>query len=217
MAESEADTIELPPVPEFGHGRPRWAVQRIHPRRLARGHLKQWARLRVWAVAAGHPTRGKTATARTAGLAFTALMAWRLAHQEPRLLAAAAGAYAVIAWRAGRPVPPTPPTEEELRRRVVLGVQQLLADDPAVFVRDVYDAFRARPAAAHLDDARIRAVLVHCGVTIHRSVRVSATQTGRSGIKAEDIEALLSPTPAEAPSRDVDAGQQPTEEAVDQA
>lgn len=217
MAESEADTIELPPVPEFGHGRPRWAAQRIHPRRLARGHLIQWARLRSWVIATGHPARGKTVTARGAGLALTALMAWRLAHQEPRLLAIAAGAYAVTAWRAGRPIPPTPPTEEELRRRVLLGVQQLLGDNPAVFVRDVYDAFRARPAAAHLDDARIRAVLVHCGITIHRSVRVSATQTGRSGIKAEDIEALLSPTPVVTPSEAVDAGQDATEEAVEQA
>lgn len=215
MTESEDDTLELPPVPEFGNGRPRWAAQRIHPRRLAHGHIAQWARLRAWTIATDHPTRGKTVTARTAGLAFSALMAWRLAHQEPRLLGAAVGAYAITAWRAGRPVPPTPPTEEELRRRVILGVQQLLADDPAVFIRDVYDAFQARPAAAHLDDARLRAVLVQCGITIHRSVRVSAEKTGRSGIKATDIEALLSPTPVEAPSEAVDAGQQPTEEAVD--
>ncbi|MGW0938860.1 hypothetical protein [Streptomyces sp. NPDC002666] len=215
MTESEADTLELPPVPEFGRGRPRWAAQRIHPRRLARGHLAQWARLRSWAIATDHAARGKTVTARTAGLAFSALMAWRLAHQEPRLLGAAVGAYAVTAWRAGRPVPPTPPTEEELRRRVILGVQQLLADDPAIFLRDVYDAFQARPDAAHLDDTRLRAVLVQCGITIHRSVRISPTQTGRSGIKAADIEALLSPTPVDTPSGDVDAGQDATEGAVD--
>lgn len=217
MTESEDDTLELPPVPEFGHGRPRWAAQRIHPRRLARGHLIQWARIRSWTIATGHPSPGTAIPRRVAGLTAAALLAWRTGHQQPQLLALAAGAYAITAWRAGRPVPPTPPTEEELRRRVVLGVQQLLADDPAVFIRDVYDAFQARPAAAHLDDARLRAVLVQCGITIHRSVRVSADKTGRSGIKATDIEALLSPTPVEAPSEAVDAGQQPTEEAVDRA
>lgn len=215
--ESEADTLELPPVPEFGDGKPRWAAQRIHPRRLARGHLTQWARLRAWTIASDHPTRGKTVAARSAGLAFAALTAWRLAHQEPRLLGAAVGVYAIAAWRAGRPAPPTPPTEEELRRRVLLGVQQLLGDDPAVFIRDVYDALRARPAAAHLDDARLRAVLVHCGITIHKSVRVSPTQTGRSGIKAADIQALLSPAPVDTASEVVDAGQDATEGAVEPA
>ncbi|MEW2177155.1 hypothetical protein AB0890_12600 [Streptomyces sp. NPDC005406] len=214
MAEPEADTIELPPVPEFGSGRPRWAAQRIHPRRLARGHLAQWARLRAWTIAEDHPTRGKTVTARAAGLGFGALMVWRTANEEPRLLAVAAGAYAINAWRAGRPVPPS---EDDLKRRVLLGVQQLLGDDPAVFVRDVYDALRARPAAAHLDDARLRAVLVHCGITIHRSVRISADKTGRSGIKAADVTALLSPAPVETPSEAVDAGQPAPEGAVDPA
>ncbi|MFD5724671.1 hypothetical protein ACFWMT_01030 [Streptomyces sp. NPDC058368] len=213
--ESEADTLELPPVPEFGAGRPRWAAQRIHPRRLARGHLAQWARARAWVVAAEHPTPGKARTRRAAGLAAAALLAWRTGHQQPQLLAIAAGAYTLTAWRAGRPVPPTPPTEEELQRRVILGVQQLLEDKPAVFVCDVYAALRARPAAAHLDDARIRAVLLHCGITIHKRVRVSPTQTGRSGIKAADIAALLSPTPVDPPSDDVDAGQGVPEGAVD--
>ncbi|MFD7428421.1 hypothetical protein ACFV6Z_15435 [Streptomyces sp. NPDC059818] len=215
--ESEADTLELPPVPEFGTGRPRWAAQRIHPRRLARGHLTQWARLRAWTIATDHPTRGKTVTARAAGLGLAALLAWRTGHQQPQLLAIAAGTYAITAWRAGRPVPPVPPTEEELRRRVVLGVQHLIGDQPAVFLRDVYDALRARPAATHLDDTRLRAVLLHCGITIHKTVRVSPTQTGRSGIKATDITALLSPTPAVAPSEDVDAGQASTEGAVEPA
>lgn len=212
MAESEADTLELPPVPEFGTGRPRWAARRIHPRRLGCGHLKQWARLRAWTIAEDHPTRGKTVTARATGLGLGALMVWRTANEEPRLLAVAAGAYAISAWRAGRPIPPT---EEDLKRRVVEGVAHLIGDRPAVFLADVYAAFQQRPAAQHLDDARLRAVLVHCGITIHRSVRISATETGRSGIKATDINALLSPSPVDAPSGDVDAGQPDGEGAVD--
>ncbi|MER5892294.1 hypothetical protein [Streptomyces sp. NPDC001876] len=210
--ESEADTLELPPVPEFGTGRPRWAAHRIHPRRLSRGHLTQWARLRAWTIAENHPTRGKTAAGRAAGLGLGALMVWRTANEEPRLLAIAAGAYAISAWHAGRPVPPT---EDELKRRVIEGVAHLIGDRPAVFLADVYAAFQQRPVAQHLDDARLRAVLVHSGITIHRSVRVSATETGRSGIKATDIQALLSPAPVDTPSGDVDAGQPDGEGAVD--
>ncbi|WP_137235178.1 hypothetical protein [Streptomyces sp. BPSDS2] len=211
-AESEADTLELPPVPEFGNGRPRWAAQRIHPRRLAHGHLTQWARIKAWTIAAGHPARGRTVTARAAALSFAALMVWRSATEDPRLLGVAAGAYAVTAWRAGRPVPPT---EEDLKRRVIQGVAHLIGDQPAIFLADVYTAFQNRPAAQHLDDARLRAVLIHCGITIHRSVRVSPRQTGRSGIKRTDIEALLSPDPPSPPSEDVDAGQGDAEGAVD--
>lgn len=209
--ESEADTLELPPVPEFGSGRPRWAAQRIHPRRLGRGHLKQWARLRAWTIAADHPTRGKTVTARAAGLGFAALMTWRTANEEPRLLAIAAGAYAISAWRAGRPVPLT---EEELKRRFLLGIQHLIGDRPGIHLAELYAAFQARPAAAHLDDARLRALLNHCHVTVTKSLRIGAV-TGRSGIKATDIQALLSPAPVDAPDSDVDAGQPDVEGVVD--
>ncbi|MFE7947395.1 hypothetical protein [Streptomyces sp. NPDC057426] len=187
--DTEADTLELPPVPAFGRGRPRWAAQRIHPRRISVGHLKLYGRLRGWARAEHHPARGKTIAARAAGLAFGALMAWRTANEQPRLLALAASAYAVAAWRAGRPVPPT---VEELQRRFLLGVQELIGDRPGIHLRELYDELQARPAAAHLDDTRLRALLVHCQVPIHKSLRIGET-TGRSGIKAADIEALLSP------------------------
>jgi hypothetical protein len=211
--DSEADTLELPPVPTFGRGRPRWAAQRIHPRRISVGHLKLYGRLRGWARAEHHPTRGKAIAARASGLALGALMTWRTANEQPQLLALAAGAYAIAAWREGRPVPPT---EEELQRRFLVGVQELIGDRTGIHLRELYDEFQARPAAAHLDDARLRALLIHCGVPIHKSLRIG-DQTGRSGIKAADVETLLSPTPVDPPSEPVDAGQPPTEVAVDHA
>lgn len=204
--------MELPPVPEFGRGRPRLAAQRIHPRRLARGHLTLWARARAWAIAADHPSRGKAVAARGAGIAAGTLVAWRAAHTEPQLLAAAAGAYAIAAWRTGRPVPPS---VDDLKRRLLLGVRDLMGDQDAVFLRDIYDALQARPAAAHLDDTRLRAVLTLCGLN-PRQVRIGATG-GRLGIRRTDVDALLSPEPVEAPSEPVDAGQGPEAEAVDQA
>ncbi|MFF7180153.1 hypothetical protein [Streptomyces sp. NPDC008121] len=208
----EADTLELPPVPNWGRGRPGWAAQRIHPRRISIGHLKLYGRLRGWALAENHTARGKIVAARASGLAFGALMAWRTGNEQPQLLAVAAGAYAVAAWRAGRPVPLT---EDELRRRFLLGVQALIGDRPGIHVRELYAAFRARPAAAHLDDTRLRALLVRCGVPIQQ-IRLG-DQGGRIGIKAADIAALLSPTPVDPPSEPVDAGQSTSEAVVDQA
>ncbi|MEU0716821.1 hypothetical protein ABZ498_06520 [Streptomyces lavendulocolor] len=199
----EADTLELPPVPAFGRGRPRWAAHRIHHRRITTGHLKLYGRLRGWALAENRVARGS-------GIALGALMAARAANQEPRLLAAAAAAYAIAAWRAGRPVPPT---EEELRRRFLTGIQHLIGDRPGIHLRELYDAFQARPASAHLDDARLRALLDHCGVPIDK-IRVGAV-TGRKGVRAADIEALLSPEPVDTPSEGVDAAQGAGEVAVD--
>jgi hypothetical protein len=200
----EADTLELPPVPAFGRGRPRWAAHRIHHRRITTGHLKLYGRLRGWALAENRVARGS-------GIALGALMTARAANQEPRLVAAAAAAYAIAAWRAGRPVPPT---EEELCRRFLTGIQCLIGDRPGIHLRELYDEFQARPASAHLDDARLRALLGHCGVPIHKSLRIGET-TGRSGIKAADIEALLSPAPVDTPPGDVDADQGAGEGAVD--
>ncbi|MEU2077118.1 hypothetical protein [Streptomyces sp. NPDC013489] len=201
----EADTLELPPVPRWGRGRPRLAVHRIHPRRLAAGHRELLARTRTW------PLSG-----RISGAALGSLMAWRTAHDQPRLLAITAGAYALAAWRAGRPVPPVPPTEEELQRRFLLGVQALIGDRPGIHVRELYAEFQARPAAAHLDDTRLRALLVRCEVPIHKSLRIG-DETGRSGIKAADVAALLSPAPVDPPAEPVDAGQPAPEGAVDPA
>ncbi|MGW1252548.1 hypothetical protein [Streptomyces sp. NPDC002535] len=200
----EADTLELPPVPRWGRGRPRLAAHRIHPRRLAAGHRELLARTAAWPLAG-----------RIGGAALGSLMAWRTANDQPRLLAIAAGAYAVAAWRAGRPVPPVPPTEEELRRRFLLGVEALIGDRPGIHVRELYAEFQARPAAAHLDDARIRALLVRCGVPLQQ-IRLG-DQGGRIGIKAADIAALLSPTPVGTPDEPVDAGQATEPEPVDQA
>jgi hypothetical protein len=209
----EADTLELPPVPTFGRGRPRWAAQRIHPRRITAGHLKLYGRLSGWTLAEGHPARGKTIAGRSAGLAFGALMVWRTANEQPRLLAIAAGAYAVTAWRTGRPVPPT---IEELEHRFLVTIRDLIGDQPGIHLRDLYAQLQSRPAAAHLDDARLRALLVRCHVPIHKSLRIGET-TGRSGIKAADIAALLSPAKEEDPDSDVDAGQAAPEGAVDPA
>ncbi|WP_328620710.1 hypothetical protein [Streptomyces sp. NBC_00354] len=123
---------------------------------------------------------------------------------------AAAAALTVAAWRAGRPVPPD---LEELQADFLDGLLDLIGDRPGIHLRELYGAIRSNPAGQHLDDARIRALLVHCGVPIQK-IRIG-TVTGLSGIKATDIEALLPCETPSTPSEDVDAGQRPPEGAVD--
>ncbi|MCW7991495.1 hypothetical protein XF35_41455 [Streptomyces platensis subsp. clarensis] len=211
MADPEADTLELPPVPDWGRGRPRWAAQRIHPRRIGIGHRKLISQFRDWTRAEGHPAAGRAKGARLGGLALAALTTWRPLVEDPRLLALAGGSYLVAAWRASRP---TPVTEEELQRRFLLGVQELIGDRPGIHVRELYDRLQAQPAAAHLDDTRLRALLVRCGVPTQQMRHGDVG--GRIGIKAADVAALLSPAPVDTSSGPVDAGQHLPEEVVDQ-
>ncbi|MEV6720591.1 hypothetical protein AB0M94_06625 [Streptomyces xanthochromogenes] len=212
MADSEADTLELPPVPNFGHGRPRWAAQRIHPRRLATGNRALTRRLRAWVAAEGQERREMKVAGRAGALGLVGLLAWRTGHQQPALLAAAAGSYAIAAWRAGRPVPPT---ADELRRRFLESLLPVIGDDrPGIHLGELYAALQSRPPAAHLDDTRLRSLLVHCHIPIHKSLRIGEI-TGRSGIKAADIQALLSPKTPPGPSDGVDAGHDVAEGAVD--
>lgn len=131
--------------------------------------------------------------------------------QLPLAGPAAATTLAIAAWRAGRSVPPDP---EELRTDFLDGLLHLIGDRPGIHLHELYATLQAHPTGQHLDDARIRALLTHCGVPVHKSLRIGAV-TGRSGIKAADIEALLPCDTDPAPSVDVDAGQSPPEGAVD--
>lgn len=124
---------------------------------------------------------------------------------------AAAAALAIAAWRAGRPVPPN---LEELQADFLDGLLELIGDRPGIHLRELYDTLQGHPAGQHLDDARLRALLNHCEVPVHKSLRIG-TVTGLSGIKAADVEALLPLESPTAPSGDVDAGQRPPEAAVD--
>ncbi|MCX4780073.1 hypothetical protein [Streptomyces sp. NBC_01264] len=123
---------------------------------------------------------------------------------------AAALALTIGAWRAGRPIPPDP---AELQADFLDGLLQLIGDRPGIHLRELYDTLQAHPVGQHLDDTRIRALLTHCGIPISQ-IRIGAV-TGRSGIKAADIEALLPLEPLSPPSSDVDAGHSATEGAVD--
>ncbi|MCY0943553.1 hypothetical protein [Streptomyces antarcticus] len=130
--------------------------------------------------------------------------------QLPLAGPAAAAALTIAAWRAGRPVPPDP---AELQADFLDALLDLIGDRPGIHLRELYDTLQAHPAGQHLDDARIRALLTHSGIPITQ-IRIGAV-TGRSGIRAADIEALLPCQTPLAPSGDVDAGQRPPEGAVD--
>ncbi|MCY0926904.1 hypothetical protein OTB20_11955 [Streptomyces sp. H27-H1] len=130
--------------------------------------------------------------------------------QLPLAGPAAAATLTIAAWCAGRPVPPDP---AELRADFLEALLDLIGDRPGIHLRELYDTLQAHPAGQHLDDTRIRALLTHCGIPIAQ-IRIGAV-TGRSGIKAADIEPLLPCQTPPTPSGDVDAGQRTPEGAVD--
>lgn len=176
-------------------------------RRLVIGHRLTVARLTEWVTERHDP---KSTACRAAVLTAIGWVLWQSIGRSPAIMWALAAGWAIAAWRNGRPTPAA------LRRQVLEGVLELIGDRSGIFLAELYPALRARPAAAHLDDARLRAVLEGAGLTIHKAIRIGK-DTGRSGVKRKDVEALLSPAETAAPSEAVDAGQRPAEGAVEAA
>jgi hypothetical protein len=147
-----------------------------HAARLARGSTILARR------AAGD---GRTALTRLGLTAFAAPYAvLAIDQQRPYIVPAAAAAWCVAAWRAGRPPPRNLPYE------LGLGIWALIGDQPAVHLSTLYAELQARPAAAHLTDERIRAVLDHVSIPVRRQVRAHGAG-GRSGIHRDDLAPLL--------------------------
>ncbi|MET9506905.1 hypothetical protein ABZX62_00205 [Streptomyces flavidovirens] len=176
-------------------------------RRLVVGHRLNVAKLTGWIT---EKSDIKSRASRAAILAAAAWVLWQATDRTPGILAPATLAWCWTAWRSGKPTP------EDHRRQVLEGVLHLIGDRPGIFLRELYPALRSRPAAAHLDDAHLRAVLTWCGVTVHKGIRIGK-ETGLSGVKRKEVEALLSPAQEEDPDSDVDAGQPVPEGAVDPA
>ncbi|GAA4663165.1 hypothetical protein [Streptomyces youssoufiensis] len=171
------------------------------------------------------PGRLGAAVVRCAAGALAAVLVLNAAHQAPILMAVAAGWWCQRAWAlgpsaAGRHDEPAEPPADgpaaveeppaDPHRQLLEGVHALIGDRTGIHLSELYPALLARPGAAHLDEARLRAALLATGLTIHRSMRVGDIE-GRSGIKAADVQALLAtPPPALPPStplRNGDAGQ----------
>lgn len=147
------------------------------------------------------------ASARIGAVCLIAPPLYLALEQSPLLVPIALGIWCRRAWLITQPVPPDP---EQLRRQLVEAVRELIGDRPGIHLAELYPRLLASPAAAHLDEARLRAALLGAGITIHRSMRVGDVE-GRSGIRRAEVEALLrppSPSPAPAPSpTGGDAGQ----------
>jgi hypothetical protein len=95
------------------------------------------------------------------------------------------------AWHASAPAPIDP---EQTRRQLVQAVLEMVGDRPGIHLSELYPRMLASPAAAGLDETRLRAALTDARITITRSMRVGDVE-GRSGIKRADLEALLRPSP----------------------
>lgn len=161
--------------------------------------------------------RPVAAATRVIGGGFVATAALNAAHQAPPIVPVLLAVWCRRAWLAGQPAPPDP---NVWRRQLAEGVLELIGDRPGIHLAELYPALLARPAAAHLDEARLRAALLDAGITITRSLRVGDVE-GRSGIRRADVEAALrslSPSPSPAPSpADGEPGQAASESGGERA
>lgn len=180
-------------------------------RRLVAGHRLNVGRIAKWVTERKH---WKSSACRLGALAGAGWLLWNVIGQGPVVLWPLALGWLWAAWRAAKPQPP------DHRRALAEGVLALIGDRPGIFVRELYPALLASPYSAGLDEARLRAALTTAGITVHKKIRIGK-EGGLSGVKREDVEALLSPDGATAPENRVDAGQSPSEgargPAVDQA
>lgn len=123
----------------------------------------------------------------------------RILRALPALLWLLAPVWLVIAYRAAPPAT----TEEELpagaaeppadpRADLARWLLQTIGGRPGIHLYELYPAMRKLPGLESLDDTALRAALRTLGVTVTRSLRVPPVE-GRSGVRREDAEALLSP------------------------
>ncbi|EFL01601.1 predicted protein [Streptomyces sp. SPB78] len=185
-----------------------WHRRADHATQLAHGAATLTARLGAWLAGGGLQALALRASATAYGLGAAAYTLPTLSLLAPAGLLA----FVAAAWRTGRPAPLT---VDDARRAFLGALLDLIGDRPGIFLRDLYDLLQAHPAAAHLDDARLRAVLTDSGLTIHKSIRIGP-DTGRSGLKRTDVQALLSPAPPAPSPFPVDAGHGAAEGGVDE-
>ncbi|MFH8369178.1 hypothetical protein [Streptomyces sp. NPDC018031] len=198
-------------------------------RRLATGSAMLTRRIGQALTPEGRPVLAAGLITATVCGTITALNA---AHQAPILAPVAATVWCRRAWAAAGPPPdtgnaatetpetttptpdPGPARPDDPRRDLAQAVLDIIGDRPGIHLAELYPALLARPAAARLDETRLRAALTEAGITITRSMRVGDVE-GRSGIKRADVQALLDPPPPgqplSTPLHDGDAGQTPGE------
>lgn len=143
--------------------------------------------------------------ARLALLVFGVYLLWRLVRAVPALLWLLTTAWAVVAWRAGRPAPeesaespadtpvgPAPGLDREAVRTLLL---TLMGTGSGVHLRTLLAHLQQHPPTAALTAGwkvpDLRARLVALEVPVDRSVKVAGVPTW--GVRRRDLE---SPSPA---------------------
>lgn len=181
----EADTLDLAEALAELHEAVEACTCPFH-RRIHAPHVARLAR-GSQALARRAAGDGQTALIRLGITAWAApYIVLAIDPQRPYIVPAAAAAWCIAAWRTGRPPPPDHP------RDLALGIWALIGEQQAVHLSTLYAQLQARPAAAHLTDERIRAVLDHVRIPVRRQVRADGIG-GRSGIHRDDLAPLLWP------------------------
>ncbi|MGW9031476.1 hypothetical protein ACWGQ5_47180 [Streptomyces sp. NPDC055722] len=100
-------------------------------------------------------------------------------------------AWCLAAWmHAPEADGPDEETAPEPRLALARWLLDTIGDRPGIHLRDLYPAMRQLPGQEGRTDAELRAALRTLGVPVQRSLRIGPI-AGRSGVRREDVEALL--------------------------
>lgn len=112
------------------------------------------------------------------------------------LVASTAPDPAAPAAPAAAAVPGTSPALTRQREALLFVLAEITADRTAIHLVRLFERMREYSAYAGQDGKQLRALLATHDIPVHRSVTADRV-SGRSGIKAADIAALLTPPPPE--------------------
>lgn len=153
--------------------------------------------------------------ARSFAVLVIACGAARVVRAVPVLLWLLVPAWTVAAYRAAPPLAAAGPVGDEHqelpadpRADLARWVLQIIGERPGVHLYELYPAMRRLPGREGLSDPQLRAALRVLGITVTRSLRVPPVE-GRSGVRREDVEALLPRAESWRGERHGDAGQRP--------
>ncbi|MEX3206061.1 hypothetical protein CQR58_010080 [Streptomyces acidiscabies] len=132
--------------------------------------------------------------ARLAALTLGGYLLWRLVRAVPGVMWMLTGAWAVAAWRAGRPpadeaAAEAPQQSGEAIRALLL---DLMSDAPAIHLRTVLAHLQEHGQWEGRTVGDLRVHLEALGIPVHPKVKTPGSKTPTRGVRKAD----LAPTPA---------------------
>lgn len=116
--------------------------------------------------------------------------------------------FVVLSWMHAPKQADDEPTTATDEPRIALArwLLDTIGDRPGIHLQELYPAMRQLAGQEGRTDAELRAALRTLGVPVQRSLRIGRV-AGRSGVRRDDVQALLPPTGDRPVEQHGDAGQ----------